>query len=278
MAGGFSSLGNLYNSSLKEVKKTVDCVYSLVRQRQVDVEFRKKHDDIVQRYKNDLMIIVKKCELAKRENAQLKRELGKNELIINELKEKLNNHTADTKSSKDDYQQAINKMEQKITQMVHEMRKNSINFTKMQDLYRKNIKDCYPYRNSIEITTRVESNGIGLIYKHINTCEAPGIHNFGDLVKEGYNKSQNLIINENIKLKDSLKLIHNEIEKMLSQLLEKLKPKFSDKEIRCLEPIQLKPIIFEESCSKNTQDIYIIVKENNTRIKDVHDIVLTLSC
>ncbi len=47
MALGYPTLGDLYSGDPRQAKKTVKCVYVLVRQRQVDREFRKKHDEIV---------------------------------------------------------------------------------------------------------------------------------------------------------------------------------------------------------------------------------------
>ena len=47
MAIGQSNIGDLLDSSRRQLKRTVECIYTLVRQRQMDVEFRKRHDDIV---------------------------------------------------------------------------------------------------------------------------------------------------------------------------------------------------------------------------------------
>jgi len=277
LVGGFSELGDLNSTAQREIKKTVDCVYSLVRQRQVDVEFRKKHDDTMQRYKNEMMVATKKYELLKRENGQLKRELGKNELELNNIKDQLKASTIEIKNTKEECQQALNKMEQKVTQMVHEVRKNSISLTKMQDLYKKNNKSYLPYKNSIEITNRLSNEEYETMYKHIKRCDNTSIHNLGNLMKEGYDRSHTKLIEENTKLKECLKIVNSETLTMLNQLIEKLRTKFTEKEMRCIESISIKPMIFEVTAPGILNDLCILMKENISRIKDAHDIVINLS-
>jgi len=44
---GYQGLGNLNSTDPLEIKKTVECVYSLVRQCQILMEQKKKHNEIV---------------------------------------------------------------------------------------------------------------------------------------------------------------------------------------------------------------------------------------
>lgn len=278
LVGGFASLGELGSGAPREVKKTVDCVYSLVRQRQADVEFRKKHEDIMQKYKNEMMVVAKKYELLKRENGQLKRELGKAELEVTNVKEQLKAYAIENKNTKDECQQAVSRMEQKVTQMVHEMRKNSMSLNKLQELYRKNTKDYLPYRNSMEISNALSSDNFKSMYKHLERCDNASMHSLGLLVKDGYEKSHTKLIEENAKLKECLKLVNSETGTMLNELLGKLRGKFTEKEMRCIESISLKPVLFEMTAPGLLGDVSTIMKENITRIRDAHDIVINLSC
>jgi len=222
---------------------------------------------VVQKYKNELMIINKKYELLQRDHQQLKRALGKMENDLEGMKHKVKTHTTDHKSSKEDYKQSLNKMKQKVAQISHEMRKSGADFSKLQELYRKNAKDNLPYKNGFDTTSKISSEGTEILYKHLETCNIPSIHELTFMLKEGYERTQKQLIEENQQLKECLKLLQDEITSSLNQAVEKLKEKLPKEDIKNLESIYLKPMIFQTSITGILNDVYQIIRENIYRIQ-----------
>eukprot|EP00826_Nyctotherus_ovalis_P050926 TRINITY_DN6312_c0_g1_i2.p1 TRINITY_DN6312_c0_g1~~TRINITY_DN6312_c0_g1_i2.p1 ORF type:complete len:354 (-),score=102.02 TRINITY_DN6312_c0_g1_i2:62-1123(-) len=274
---GFSQLGDLCNLTQSELKKTIDCAHSLVKQRQTDIEFRKKHEAEVLKYKNELMIVEKKLELAQRDNVQLKRQLGKAENELLEMKQRVKENLTNRKSSKEDYRQLVNKMEQKVTQITHEMRKKENSLAKIQELYRSKVKDAAPYRNGFDVVSRVASESMDLLYSHAKDCEELAVHNFAVMLREGYERTQGKLVEENSQLKECLKLLQDEIASILSELVKKVRTKLPENETKCLEAIHIKPIIFKTSVATMLSDIYQIVRENICRIRDAVETVINLA-
>eukprot|EP00826_Nyctotherus_ovalis_P043430 TRINITY_DN4573_c0_g2_i1.p1 TRINITY_DN4573_c0_g2~~TRINITY_DN4573_c0_g2_i1.p1 ORF type:complete len:348 (-),score=71.67 TRINITY_DN4573_c0_g2_i1:103-1146(-) len=278
VACGFSSMGNLLSATQEDVKQTVDCVYSLVRQRQIDIEFRKKNELVAQRYKNELMIINKKYELLQRDYEQLKRVLGKTENDLTKAKQQVKAHANDHKASKEDYKQSLNKLEQKVAQISYEMRKNGTNFSKLQEQYRKNVKESLQYRNNFDATSKVASEGIEVVYKHLEVCESPSVHGLALMLRDGYERTQQNLLVENQKIKECLKLIQDELANALKQVVGRLREKLPEIEVKDLDPIYLKPIVFQSSITAILNDVYQIARENAARMQSaLETIIIALS-
>jgi len=47
MIMGHSEIGDLFNGDVKEVRKTVDCIYNLVRQCEVGLSQKRKYNEMV---------------------------------------------------------------------------------------------------------------------------------------------------------------------------------------------------------------------------------------
>jgi len=273
---GFSQLGDLYNPTLTDIKITIDSMYSLMRQRQVDTDFRKKLENEIQKYKNELMIIEKKLELSQRECTQLKKQLGQVENQLQDVKQKMKENLTSKKNNKEDHRQAINKMEQKVTQISHEARKKENNYIKLQELYRSKIKDTTLYKNNFDIASKVSNESINELYMHSKECKEFAVHNLALMLKEGYERTQEKLMTENSQLKECLKLLQDEVTSILSELVEKMRGRLTESETKGLEAIQIKPIIFQTQIGSVLGDIYQIVRENICRIKDAIETLINL--
>ena len=251
----------------------------MIRQRQIDIEARKNHADTLQKYKNEIMIISKKLELSQRESEHIKKALGKAENDLLAMREKMKVSVTGQKNDKEDYRQTLLKMEQKVAQVSHELRKKEANFTKVQEQYRKTTKDSLPYKNGFDITYKVSAEGLEPLYKHIASCNSPPVHQFALLLKAGYEETQRRLVEENSRLKDCMKYLQDELVGMLNKSIERVKATLVGKEqsTKCLEPIHVKPIVFQMSVGHVLNDIYQIFRENICRIKDALDILITLS-
>ena len=266
----------MHNSTQVEIGKTVDCVYSLIKQRQLDIEFRKKHNDEIQKYKNELMLTGKRLELLQRENTQIKRQLGKCENDLLDMKQKIKANISDKKNSREDYKQLISKMEQKVIQVLHDIRKKENEFTKIQELYRKKTKDNFHYKNNFDTINRISNEGIESMYQHLNN-EETAFRQLALMLREGYENTQRNIMDENAQLRECLRVLQEELASIINHIIENIKEKFPDKEVNCIESIYIKPIIFKTSVSSILNDVYQIIHENVCRIKDAVEFVITLS-
>ncbi len=235
----------------------------------------------MQKYKNELMIVQKKLELSSRENERLRRQLGKQENAVTDLKEKMKVAAVGVKSEKDDSRQALTKMEQKVAQTAHEARKKEAQFARIQEQYRKAMKESVPYKNGFDILSKLGSDGLEGAYKHVETCGMPAAHQLVIMLKAGYEATQQRLVEENGRLKDCINMLQSEMAEMLNSVIASFKGKLTDKEhmneVKCLEPIHIKPIVFQMSLGQIVNDIYQILRENLCRLKDALETLLTLS-
>jgi len=217
------------------------------------------------------MVIQKKLELTIREKEKLQKELGKMENSLQNLQEKVKISTNGVKTNKDDFKQTVQKMEQKVAQAMHEIRKKETNMGKMQEQYRKATKDTLLYKNTIDMTSRLNSEGINFTKE--KSC---GSNDLLFMLKNGYEESQRKLIEENSRLKECLELTHKEIVNMLNKAIQMLKNIWSEKKSeKCIEPIQLKPIVFQMPLGTLISDIYQIFRENIGRMKDCLDAIIS---
>ncbi len=269
---GNPELGNLHSLEPVELKKTVDCVYTLVRQCQIGFDQKRKHCEMIQKYKNELASAQKKLELTLREKEKLQRELGKMENSISTLKEQAKKTATGEKSNKEDFKQTMLKMEQKMAQVVHEMRKKETSLGKIQEQYRKATKDPFVYRNTIDLTSKLDSEGFSL-GKEKSTAGSDLCY----MLKTGYEECQKRLVDENSRLKECLELTQRELAGMLNRVVAQLKKMWQDRreDEKCIEPIQLKPIVFQMPLGALVNDIYQVFRENICRIKDCLEVILT---
>ncbi len=191
------------------------------------------------------MIVQKKLELMTREKDKLQKELGKLENTLATLRDQIRKSTSGEKTNKDDFKQTMLKMEQKLAQSVHEQRKKESLFGKMQEQYRKATKETVMYKNGIEITSALEAEG----FSHVLSPSGGAAGNLCYMLKIGYEECQKRLVEENGRLKECLELTQKEMTAMLNKVVDTLKRtvflKKDPDEMHCVEPIQLKPIVFQ---------------------------------
>lgn len=163
------------------------------------------------------------------------------------MKDKIKKTSQGEKSSKEDFKQAIIKMEQKVAQISHEMRKKESQNVKIQEQYRKTTKENVNYKNSIEIVAKMPNEVF--LAQPKSYPQSSGNSELCFMLKAGYEECQKKLVEENARLKESLELLHKEMTCMLNAVIEAIKKALNEKknssEMKCLEPIQLKPIIFQ---------------------------------
>ena len=188
------------------------------------------------------MIVQKKLELTTRDREKLQKDLGRMENTLTGMKDQIKKTSTGEKSNKCDFKQTMIKMEQKIAQATHEIRKKETLFVKMQEQYRKATKESVIYRNGIEIS----AEGCETLQR---ITSGEGEEDLAYMLKTGYEECQKRLVEENGRLKECLELTQKEMTSMLNSVITALKKVLCEKkdcsEMKCVEPIQLKPIVFQ---------------------------------
>lgn len=224
------------------------------------------------KYKNELTSVQKKLDLSIRDRTKLEKELGKMENSMITMKEQVKKSTNGEKSNKGDFKQTVFRIEQKMAQVIHEMRKKESMLTKMQEQYRKVTKENLLYKNCIDICAKVDLANTDFFK------ETMPEEDLCYMLKNGYEESQKRLVDENSRLKECLELTHKEVANMLNGVVNTLKQIWKEgkgKEIAELEPIQLKPIVFQMPLRDLVNDVYQIFRENIYRMKDCLDAILS---
>ena len=227
----------------------------------------------MQKCKNELALVQKKFELVSRDKEKLQKELGKMENALLNMKEQAKRTATGEKTNKEDFKQTMLKMEQKMAQVVHEMRKKETTLGKMQEQYRKATKENVCYKNNVDLTARLDSEGFCCTpLKEKSMAGADLCY----MLKSGYEECQKRLVEENARMKECLELTHKEIVNMLNRVVGSLKKMWIDRnDTKCIEAIQLKPIVFQMPLGGLVNDIYQIFRENICRMKDCLEVILT---
>ena len=133
MSYGFPQLGNLFKPKTEEIHLTICSVQSMLKQRQQDLDFRRKIQEKIMRVENDKSSLQQKIQLLTREKISLNQELGKFQNQISTLKQQIQASTEKLKAHKEESKQSSIKVDQKIVQLIHEAKKKERNFLKLQE-------------------------------------------------------------------------------------------------------------------------------------------------
>ncbi len=184
-----------------------------------------------------------------REKEKLQRELGLAENKLAELKDQMQRTTKGQKNNKEDFKQSMVKLEQKVAQVGHELRKKESQFAKVQEQYRKATKECVLYKNSIDITSKLGSEGYMPGVRATSSATPTAAAELAYMLKTGYDDCQKRLVDENSRLKECLELLQKELAGVLNSAVQTFTMSVGRqedrKEMKCLEPVQLKPIVFQ---------------------------------
>jgi len=223
------------------------------------------------------MIINKKYELLQTEHEKTRKSLGKAENELIATRDKIKQNAVGKKSDKEDYRQTIIKMEQKLAQISHELRKKDAVLVKLQGKVSKDLMSNVIYKNSYEYTAKLNNLNEN-IYEHFTNTECKNfpIHQLSLMLKGGYEENQHHLLDENSRLKECIRYLQDELVNILNEVIKTAlgkAPKLSEK---ILGPINIKPIVFNLPMGGIINDVYGILRENICRIRDSLNIILTI--
>ncbi|KAK6944573.1 Afadin/alpha-actinin-binding, partial [Dillenia turbinata] len=130
---GFPASLDLFAGDPISIARTCNCIYSLLQQRQRDIEFRESANDQRQRFLSDISRLEAKVERLEAQLAAKDRELAtitrteaKNAAAFKAQIEKL-------QQERDEFQRMVIGNQQVRTQQIHEMKKKEKDYIKLQE-------------------------------------------------------------------------------------------------------------------------------------------------
>lgn len=157
---GFPSSLDLFAADPVSIARTCNCIYSLLQQRQRDIEFRESANEQRQRLQSDISRLEGKIERLEaqlsakdREIATLARTEAKNTAAFKAQIEKLH-------QERDEFQRMVIGNQQVRTQQIHEMKKKEKEYIKLQErLNQVLMEKKKESRSGMEIMNLLQKEG-----------------------------------------------------------------------------------------------------------------------
>ena len=211
---GLPAIGNLFSPDLSEVKKTSDCLYALLQQRQKDLAFRTDIYDKISRLNSEkeeldrkLSVSSETVEALRREVASLKQQLSQGAGKLKQERDKL---VTERDELKREYDKIVMR-EKHFQATIAQTEKKALALQeKLQKL--QGEKDVQ-FKNHLEIVRPLHTDGPILFSKAGDT-------EFSYLVTRGFEESQNRLLNENLELRTGLEMLQKELMEMMRQRRE----------------------------------------------------------
>ncbi|GAV59574.1 ADIP domain-containing protein [Cephalotus follicularis] len=157
---GFPASLDLFANDPVSIARTCNCIYSLLRQRQRDVDFRESANELRQRLLSDISRLEAKVERLEsqiqakdREIATITRTEAKNTAAFKAQIEKL-------QQERDEFQRMVIGNQQVRTQQIHEMKKKEKEYIKLQErLNQVLMEKKKESRSGMEIMNLLQKEG-----------------------------------------------------------------------------------------------------------------------
>ncbi|OMJ74309.1 hypothetical protein SteCoe_26796 [Stentor coeruleus] len=259
IAQGLPTPGNLFNNDLKEIKKSIDCIYSLLQQRQKDLNFRSQVQDIIAKLESEKTMYKHKIEQLNEDKSFSNSEAGKAQNKLTQELAKFKKEKEKITSENNDLRKEITKMVSKETKLYHEIKKKDTVFEKNKEQLRKALGDKdLLYQNHIDLVQPLHASGPKLI---ANKAE----EEFSYLITKGYDDNQNYLLNENQELRSALETIQKELHLLIEERKEQILQNKS--RIPNISLIQINSQIFSAPFQSVSEDLIDTFIENIKRFK-----------
>ncbi|XP_020871733.1 afadin- and alpha-actinin-binding protein [Arabidopsis lyrata subsp. lyrata] len=157
---GFPASLDLFSNDPVSISRTCNCMYSLLQQRQRDIEFRESANELRQRQQSDIARLEAKVERLEallqqkdREIATITRTEAKNAAALKSQIEKL-------QQERDEFQRMVIGNQQVKAQQIHEMKKKEKDYIKLQErLNQVLMEKKKESRSGMEIMNLLQKEG-----------------------------------------------------------------------------------------------------------------------
>eukprot|EP00357_Protocruzia_adherens_P006335 CAMPEP_0115014230 /NCGR_PEP_ID=MMETSP0216-20121206/25942_1 /TAXON_ID=223996 /ORGANISM="Protocruzia adherens, Strain Boccale" /LENGTH=483 /DNA_ID=CAMNT_0002383905 /DNA_START=89 /DNA_END=1540 /DNA_ORIENTATION=+ len=264
-AYGFGHPGDLFSTSLPEVRKTVDVILALLKQRQKDLDFRSGIYERTQRVESDNKSLKLQIERLTSQRETLKNEIGSLQNLQKAQEKKTKSEISRLQHDLNDLQKSHTKLMHRDSQYQHELRKKEAAFNKLQEQLQKKIwtdKMLSNLKNSLDLQGAFHHNGPQLFNKN-------GFAEFGYMVSRGYEEMRNRLTSENHELRESLTVIQRELLDIMGDRRREIEGRRGSLGAdEGAELIEMREDVFRMPFDVVGSDLIQVFQENMRRFKD----------
>ncbi|KAK9076813.1 hypothetical protein SSX86_005147 [Deinandra increscens subsp. villosa] len=157
---GFPASLDLFATDPVSIARTCNCMYSLLQQRQRDIEFRESTNDQRQRLSSDISRLEAKVERLESQLSAKDREIATITRTEAKAKAGLKAQIEKLQQERDEYQKMVIGNQQVRTQQIHEMKKKEKEYIKLQErLNQVMMEKKKESRSGMEIMNLLQKEG-----------------------------------------------------------------------------------------------------------------------
>ncbi|XP_078443946.1 afadin/alpha-actinin-binding protein [Wolffia australiana] len=160
VAFGLAASLDLFSADPVSIARTCNCIYSLLQQRQRDVEFRESFNEQRQRFLSDVSRLEAKIERLEGQLAAKDREIATITRTEAKAKSALKGQIDKLQQERDEFQKMVIGNQQVRTQQIHEMKKKEKEYFKLQErLNQVLMEKKKESRSGMEIMNLLQKEG-----------------------------------------------------------------------------------------------------------------------
>ncbi|KAM0036593.1 putative afadin/alpha-actinin-binding protein [Helianthus debilis subsp. tardiflorus] len=157
---GFPASLDLFATDPVSIARTCNCIYSLLQQRQRDIEFRESTNDQRQRLSSDISRLEAKVERLESQLSAKDREIATITRTEAKAKAALKAQIEKLQQERDEFQKMVIGNQQVKTQQIHEMKKKEKEYIKLQErLNQVMMEKKKESRSGMEIMNLLQKEG-----------------------------------------------------------------------------------------------------------------------
>ncbi|XP_024959855.1 afadin- and alpha-actinin-binding protein A-like isoform X2 [Cynara cardunculus var. scolymus] len=157
---GFPASLDLFATDPVSIARTCNCMYSLLQQRQRDIEFRESTNDQRQRLSSDISRLEAKVERLESQLSAKDREIATITRTEAKAKAGLKAQIEKLQQERDEFQRMVIGNQQVRTQQIHEMKKKEKEYIKLQErLNQVMVEKKKESRSGMEIMNLLQKEG-----------------------------------------------------------------------------------------------------------------------
>ncbi|XP_068648832.1 uncharacterized protein [Aristolochia californica] len=210
---GFPASLDLFANDPVSIARTCNCIYSLLQQRQRDIEFRDSANEQRQRLQSDISRLEGKIERLEAQIAAKGREIASMTRTEAKATAAFKSQIEKLQQERDEFQKMVIGNQQVRTQQIHEMKKREKEYVKLQErLNQVLMEKKKESRSGMEIMNLLQKEG-----RQRGTWNGKKADNdFYKMIADAYEAKKQELMAENADLRASLRSLQMEVRDLLN--------------------------------------------------------------
>ncbi|XP_068652183.1 uncharacterized protein [Aristolochia californica] len=210
---GFPVSLDLFANDPVSIARTCNCIYSLLQQRQRDIEYRESANEQKQRLQSDISRLDSKIERLEAQIATKEREIATITCSEAKARATLKGQIEKLQQERDEFQKMVIGNQQVRTQQIHEMKKKEKEYVKLQErLNQVLMEKKKESRSGMEIMNLLQKEG-----RQRGTWNGKKADNdFYKMIADAYEAKKKELMAENADLRASLRSLQMEVRDLLN--------------------------------------------------------------